>query len=138
MVIIFVYVQLGISITFSHEEVPLGTAGPLALARSHLTEEKDSFFVLNSDIICDFPFEQLYKFHKKHGHEGTVVVTKVEEPSKYGVVVYDQDGKIERFVEKPTEFVSNKINAGIYIFESSMLDRIEVSLLLMLSEPHKC
>lgn len=86
--------------------------------------------MLNSDIICDFPFEQLYQFHKKHGHEGTVVVTKVEEPSKYGVVVYDQAGEIERFVEKPTEFVSNKINAGIYIFESCMLDRIEVSLLI--------
>lgn len=54
-------------------------------------------------------------------------VTKVEEPSKYGVVVYDQTGRIEKFVEKPTEFVSNKINAGIYIFETSILERIEVA-----------
>jgi len=54
-------------------------------------------------------------------------VTKVEEPSKYGVVIYDDAGKIQRFVEKPQEFVSNKINAGLYIFNPSILDRIEVS-----------
>ena len=54
-------------------------------------------------------------------------MTKVEEPSKYGVVVYDEaGGKIERFVEKPQVFVGNKINAGMYIFNSTILDRIEV------------
>jgi len=58
-------------------------------------------------------------------------VTKVEEPSKYGVVVYEQDsGRIERFVEKPREYVSNKINAGLYIFNSTILDRIEVNYLM--------
>lgn len=54
-------------------------------------------------------------------------MTKVDEPSKYGVVVYEQaTGKIDKFVEKPTEFVSNKINAGMYIFNPSLLKRIEV------------
>jgi mannose-1-phosphate guanylyltransferase len=57
-------------------------------------------------------------------------VTRVEEPSKYGVVVYDnKSGKIDKFVEKPSEFVSNKINAGLYIFETSILNRIKVSFL---------
>jgi mannose-1-phosphate guanylyltransferase len=57
-------------------------------------------------------------------------VTKVEEPSKYGVVVYEQNtGKIDRFVEKPREYVSNKINAGLYIFNSTILNRIEVNRL---------
>ena len=52
----------------------------------------------------------------------------MEEPSKYGVVVYEQQtGQIERFVEKPREYVSNKINAGLYIFNSTILDRIEVN-----------
>ncbi len=61
-------------------------------------------------------------------------VTKVEEPSKYGVVVYEHDsGKIERFVEKPREYVSNKINAGLYIFNSSILNRIEVNYLISLN-----
>ena len=69
----------------------------------------------------------MVEFHKNHGREGTIVVTKVEEPSKYGVVVYDQNtGKIDKFVEKPQEFVSNKINAGLYIFKPSILNRIEL------------
>ena len=54
-------------------------------------------------------------------------MTRVEEPSKYGVVVYDQNsGKISRFVEKPQVFVGNRINAGIYMFNPSILDRIQV------------
>lgn len=65
-------------------------------------------------------------FHKKHGKEGTILVTKVEEPSKYGVIVSDENGKIERFVEKPKVFVGNKINAGIYILNTSMLSRIQL------------
>ena len=53
-------------------------------------------------------------------------MTRVEEPSRYGVVVYENDGKIDRFVEKPNTFVSNKINAGLYLFNTTILDRIEV------------
>ncbi|CAG2116151.1 unnamed protein product, partial [Medioppia subpectinata] len=119
--------ELGITITISHEEQPLGTAGPLALARDLLTADSEPFFVLNSDIICDFPFKQMLDFHRGHGRQGTIVVTRVEEPSKYGVVVYDEkSGQIDRFVEKPSEFVSNKISAGMYLFETSVLDRIEL------------
>ena len=56
-----------------------------------------------------------------------IKVTKVDEPSKYGVIVnYPGATRIQRFVEKPVEFVSNKINAGIYIFNPAILDRIEV------------
>ncbi|KAI3635490.1 hypothetical protein MIR68_006128 [Amoeboaphelidium protococcarum] len=119
--------ELGVKITFSVETEPLGTAGPLALAREILTKDSAPFFVLNSDIICDFPFAEMIKFHKNHGNEGTILVTKVEEPSKYGVVVNHQgSSNIERFVEKPQEYVSNKINAGIYMFSPKILDRIEL------------
>ncbi|XP_040566152.1 mannose-1-phosphate guanylyltransferase catalytic subunit beta [Lepeophtheirus salmonis] len=119
--------RLGIKITFSHETEPLGTAGPLALSRKLLEEDNSPFFVLNSDVICEFPFKKMLEFHQNHGKEGTIVVTKVDEPSKYGVVVYDNsNGRIERFVEKPTEFVSNKINAGLYIFSPGILQRIEL------------
>lgn len=144
---------LGIKITLSRESEPLGTAGPIALAREHLLElsnggenndnnnratngcnQNDNlnnnddvpFFVLNSDIICDYPFQRMIEFHKAHKSEGTIVVTRVDEPSKYGVVVYNQQGLVERFVEKPSEFVSNKINAGLYIFNKPILNRIEV------------
>ncbi|KAM9996323.1 hypothetical protein ACTFIV_009383 [Dictyostelium citrinum] len=117
--------KLGIKISYSHETVPLGTAGPLALARD-LLNDGEPFFVLNSDIICDFPFADLLAFHKSHGGEGTIMVTKVEEPSKYGVVVYkEESGQILKFVEKPQVYVGNKINAGVYIFNPTILDRIQ-------------
>ncbi|CAB5396281.1 unnamed protein product [Rhizophagus irregularis] len=119
--------EYNVKITFSVETEPLGTAGPLALAREILGKDDSPFFVLNSDIICEFPFEQLRDFHNAHGNEGTIVVTKVDEPSKYGVIVNHHDSTcIQRFVEKPVEFVSNKINAGIYIFNPTILDRIEL------------
>jgi mannose-1-phosphate guanylyltransferase len=120
--------KFNVKITFSVETEPLGTAGPLALAREILGKDDSCFFVLNSDVICDYPFEKLAAFHKSHGGEGTIIVTKVDDPSKYGVVVNQPNStKIERFVEKPQTFISNKINAGIYVLSPSVLDRIEVS-----------
>ncbi|CAO3687745.1 unnamed protein product [Rhizopus stolonifer] len=116
-----------VKITFSVETEPLGTAGPLALARDILAKDESPFFVLNSDVICDYPFEQLRDFHLAHKAEGTIAVTKVDNPSKYGVVVNQANSSlIERFVEKPKEFISNKINAGMYILSPSVLDRIEL------------
>lgn len=117
---------LGIKISFSVETEPLGTAGPLALAHDILGKDDEPFFVLNSDVICEFPFQDLIDFHNAHGGEGTILVTKVDEPSKYGVVVtVPGTSQIERFVEKPVEFVGNRINAGIYIFKASILNRIQ-------------
>jgi choline kinase len=105
--------QFGIRIFFSVESEPLGTAGPLALAAEVLGKDDEPFFVLNSDVICDFPFQDLAAFHKAHGKEGTILVTKVDEPSKYGVVVNKPGtSAIDRFVEKPQVFVGNKINVG--------------------------
>lgn len=117
--------DLDVEVIFSHEKTPLGTAGPLALAREHLEGGGEPFFVLNADVTCTYPFKELLAFHKAHGKEGTIMVTRVEEPSRYGVVVYDATGKIEKFVEKPQTFVGNRINAGIYIFNPSILKRIE-------------
>ncbi|KAK3292715.1 nucleotide-diphospho-sugar transferase [Chaetomium fimeti] len=120
--------QFGINITISIESEPLGTAGPLKLAEAVLSKDDTPFFVLNSDITCEYPFKELAAFHKSHGDEGTIVVTKVEEPSKYGVIVHkpSHPSRIDRFVEKPVEFVGNRINAGIYIFNTTVLDRIEL------------
>ncbi|KAM9227542.1 mannose-1-phosphate guanylyltransferase catalytic subunit beta isoform 1-T1 [Leptosomus discolor] len=119
--------RLGIRISLSHEKEPLGTAGPLALARDLLAEGGEPFFVINSDVICEFPFAALAHFHRQHGGEGSLVVTRVEEPAKYGVVVSEADtGRICRFVEKPRVFVSNKINAGLYIFSPGILQRIQL------------
>jgi len=59
------------------------------------------FFVFNSDVICEYPLEKLVAFHRAHGKEGTIMVTEVDDPTKYGVVIADEDGKIVKFVEKP-------------------------------------
>ncbi|GJQ12153.1 hypothetical protein GpartN1_g3944.t1 [Galdieria partita] len=115
--------KLGIKITCSRETEPLGTAGPIKLAES-LLNDGEPFFVLNSDIVCDYPFQKMLDFHQMHGGMGTILVTQVEEPSKYGVVLFDKDGKIERFVEKPPKFVGNRINAGAYLFNPAIFQKL--------------
>ena len=79
-------------------------------------------------ILDCFPKHDLIHTAPTPSHSHThAQVTRVEEPSKYGVVVYKEEtGCIQRFVEKPKVFVSNKINAGMYIFNPSILKRIEV------------
>ncbi|UKZ76683.1 mannose-1-phosphate guanyltransferase [Trichoderma virens FT-333] len=104
--------KYNINIEFSVESEPLDTGGPLKLAESILAKD-------DSPSSSSTP---------THGDEGTIVVTKVEEPSKYGVVVHkpNHPSRIDRFVEKPVEFVGNRINAGMYIFNTSVLNRIEL------------
>jgi len=117
--------KLGIVIETSLEDTPMGTGGPLSLCRDKLDmSDPDPFFMLNADVTCTYPFQQLLDFHSSHGREGTILVTQVEDPSKYGVVVANEDGAIERFVEKPKVFVGDKINAGMYIFSKKMIERI--------------
>ncbi|QPG73064.1 mannose-1-phosphate guanyltransferase [Brettanomyces nanus] len=120
--------QYGVHITFSVEDEPLGTAGPLKLAEDILKKDDSPIFVLNSDVICEYPLQELLDFHIAQGGEATIAATKVDEPSKYGVIVYDRDvaNRIDRFVEKPVEFVGNRINAGIYVLNPTVLDLIEM------------
>lgn len=81
----------------------MGTAGPIRLAKDKILADNSSglLFVFNSDVICEFPLEKLVEYHKSHGKEGTILVTTVEDPTKYGVVVSREDGQITQFVEKP-------------------------------------
>jgi mannose-1-phosphate guanylyltransferase len=70
--------KLGIKITCSRETEPMGTAGPLALARDKLDDGSgEAFFVLNSDVISEYPLKQMVEFHHNHGGEATIMVTKV-------------------------------------------------------------
>lgn len=119
--------KLGVKIVCSQETEPMGTAGPLALARDILDDKSGNpFFVLNSDVICDYPLKDMLEFHTARGAEATLLVTKIDDPSKYGVVVMDEYGQVQRFVEKPKEFVGDKINAGIYVISPAVLNRIEL------------
>jgi mannose-1-phosphate guanylyltransferase len=71
--------KLGVKITLSHEDEPLGTAGPLALAKDILDDGSgEPFFVLNSDVICHYPLSEMIAFHKRKGAEATILVTKVQ------------------------------------------------------------
>ena len=72
--------KLEIKITCSQETEPLGTAGPLALARDKLIDESgEPFFVLNSDVISEYPLKEMIEFHQRHGGEASIMVTKVIE-----------------------------------------------------------
>lgn len=106
----------------SVETEPLGTAGPIALAREHLRGHR--FFMLNSDVISEYPFRELLEFHIQHGGEGTIMSWDVEDPSRFGVILSEENGRITRFVEKPQTFVGRSINAGHYIFEPEVIDRV--------------
>lgn len=84
------------------------------------------FFVLNADIICPYPFEKMLEVHKEKKAMATMVLTPVTDPSKYGVVVTDDHGKATMFVEKPKEYISNNINAGMYLLSTDILEKIEL------------
>eukprot|EP00696_Hemimastix_kukwesjijk_P004183 gnl/Hemi2/1514_TR536_c0_g1_i1.p1 gnl/Hemi2/1514_TR536_c0_g1~~gnl/Hemi2/1514_TR536_c0_g1_i1.p1 ORF type:complete len:384 (-),score=150.76 gnl/Hemi2/1514_TR536_c0_g1_i1:188-1291(-) len=115
----------GVKVIFSLETTPLGTAGPIALAKQHLAGDTP-FYMLNSDVMCAFPLRELMAHHLAKGGEGTIMVTNVEDPSRYGVIVADASHKIESFVEKPKNFTGTpRINAGIYVLNPSVINRIE-------------
>lgn len=115
-----------VKISCSQEMEPLGTAGPIGLARDNFfkNEKFDYLFVFNADITCSYPLNDLLSFHIQAKAEGTIFTTKVKDPTKYGVVVSDDNGKIQRFVEKPQIFISDNINAGLYVFNYEFLNRI--------------
>lgn len=119
--------RTGVTISTSIESYPLDTAGPLGLVSSIISSERcEYFFVFNCDVICSFPLDQMIDFHKARKAEASILVTKVSEPSRYGVIVYDKEtGQIDRFVEKPKTFISNRINAGIYLFSIEALQRFK-------------
>lgn len=117
--------EFGIKISYHREDPdePLGTAGPLR----HLAEkiDGDSFILLNADELKDVNLEKMYQFHLRHEGVGTIALTTVPETSRYGVAMLEGD-RILRFVEKPQPGTEETrlINAGCYIFEPEVLNRI--------------
>jgi mannose-1-phosphate guanylyltransferase len=67
----------------------------------------------------------MLEFHRLHKREGTIAVTRVKEPSRYGVILTDENNRILDFVEKPQQFIGDNINAGLYIFNKKFLNRVE-------------
>jgi len=113
-----------LGIIYSREQRPLGTGGPIKKAKDLLDGEP--FLVLNGDVISDVDYKRLVEFHKAKGGLATVALTQVPDPSRYGAVELDWEGRITRFVEKPEKgkAPSNLINAGIYVLDPKIFDYI--------------
>jgi mannose-1-phosphate guanylyltransferase len=115
----------GVPLTYAVEPEPLDTAGAIRFA-AEAAGVNETFVVVNGDVICDVDVSRLVAFHRDRGAEGTLHLTAVENPSAFGVVVLDQDGRVDRFVEKPAPGTvnSNLINGGTYVLEPSVIGRI--------------
>jgi mannose-1-phosphate guanylyltransferase/phosphomannomutase len=115
--------NLGMNVEYSVEESPLGTAGSVGLASERLDE---TFLVISGDALCDFDLSKLVDFHKERGSAVTIALKSVENPLEFGIVVTDSDGRVERFLEKPSwsQVFSDTINTGVYVIEPEVLSHV--------------
>lgn len=134
--------KFGVRIKYLEEDVPLGTAGCLRLAKEK-GFLKSTFVMMNGDEYKEVDLDDMFAFHKKQGVLGTIGLKTTDMPQHYGVAVM-QGSKVLRFVEKPKEFVSNLFSAGIYILEPEVIELIpagytmvEQDLFPKLAEMHK-
>lgn len=112
-----------VKLTYNLEDKPLGTAGAVKHAGEHVD---GSFYVLNGDVFSDMDFSNMLRFHRKNKAMITIALTWVEDPTRFGVVETDEDGRVSAFIEKPSwdKVTSHWINAGVYILEPEVLDGI--------------
>jgi mannose-1-phosphate guanylyltransferase len=116
----------GVRLTYAVEPEPLDTAGAVRFA-AEAAGIDETFIVINGDVFTDLDVMSVWNRHHEIGAEATIALTPVDDPSRYGVVPTDPDGKVLGFVEKPPvgEAPTNWINAGTYVLEPSVLQRIE-------------
>jgi mannose-1-phosphate guanylyltransferase/phosphomannomutase len=114
---------LGMQIGYSVEDSPLGTAGSVRAAAKQLD---DTFLVISGDALCDVDLSALIAFHKERAAAVTIGLKSVDNPLEFGIVVTDDEGKIERFLEKPSwgQVFSDTINTGIYVLEPEVLKHV--------------
>ncbi|MGQ9557794.1 MAG: sugar phosphate nucleotidyltransferase [Desulfurispora sp.] len=112
--------SFGVDMQYFIEDSPLGTAGSVKNAASFLDE---TFLVISGDALTDFPLPQAIDFHRRRGALATLVLTRVDCPLEYGVVIASDDGRVQQFLEKPawSEVFSDTVNTGIYILEPEVL-----------------
>lgn len=114
--------EFGVQMTYAVEEdQPLGTSGCV----KNIAELLDStFLVISGDSITDFNLTEAIRYHKQKQSKATLILTHVPDPMEFGVVITDKDGRIRRFLEKPSsgEIFSDTVNTGTYILEPEVLD----------------
>ena len=115
----------GVALHYAVEPEPLDTAGAVRFAALDGGIEH-TFLVVNGDVLTDLDVTALVAFHKSHGAEGTIALHPVDDPSRFGVVPTDADGRVVAFVEKPLqhEAPTNLINAGTYVLEPRFAERL--------------
>jgi mannose-1-phosphate guanylyltransferase/phosphomannomutase len=115
--------SLGLNVEYSIEELPLGTAGSVRLASAKLDE---TFLVISGDALCDLDLTSLVARHEETGAAVTIGLKSVDNPLEFGIVVTDEDGRVERFLEKPSwgQVFSDTINTGIYVLDPEVLTHV--------------
>ena len=115
--------KFGLKIEYICEDIPLGTGGAIKKAGGLFD---GTFLVFNADILCSMDFMELVAFHRSKSAEVTIAVTRVDNPSAYGVIESDENDYALSFTEKPQadEIKSNYINAGVYVMEPAVLGEI--------------
>lgn len=111
--------KLGLTIEYSQEDRPLGTAGPLALIPG-LT---DTFLVMNGDVLTTIDYRALFQYHRASGAAATIAVFSRTIPIDLGIVELDPDNRLRNYIEKPT--LHHQVSMGIYVLEPRVLSYIE-------------
>jgi mannose-1-phosphate guanylyltransferase / phosphomannomutase len=116
--------DVGMSLAYATEDMPLGTAGSVKNAEDEL--RSGPFLVISGDALTDIDLSALVAFHKKQGALATVALTRVPNPLEFGIIIADEDGRIQRFLEKPTwgQVFSDTVNTGIYVMEPEVLAEV--------------
>ncbi|MFZ0172497.1 MAG: sugar phosphate nucleotidyltransferase [Acidimicrobiales bacterium] len=115
--------EFGVRMVYATEETPLGTAGSVLNARDELDER---FLVISGDVLTDIDLTELVAFHDKQASVVTLELKAMENPLEFGIVITGGDGRVERFLEKPSwgDVFSDTINTGIYVLEPEVLEWI--------------
>ncbi|MFY9862632.1 MAG: mannose-1-phosphate guanyltransferase [Trebonia sp.] len=116
--------DVGMSLRYATEEMPLGTAGSVKNAEDEL--KNGTFLVISGDALTDMDLSEMVRFHRENGALVTVGLTRVPDPLEFGIVIADEDGRIQRFLEKPTwgQVFSDTVNTGVYIMEPEVLAEV--------------
>lgn len=124
--------EWGIKIYYSIEASPLGTAGAVKNAEAYFDDQP--MLVFNGDVLTDINISQIVEYHRKKGGRATLTLTRVEDPTAYGLILTDADGRVTRFVEKPSweqvttlsasGMAADTINAGIYVLDPKIFNNV--------------
>ena len=116
--------DLGVHLHYFVEREPLGTAGSVKNCMSVLGE--DDFLVISGDAVCDLDLSAAMGFHRANRSDATLLLYRHPAPLEYGLVLTGDDGRVERFIEKPGwgQVFANTINTGIYLLTRKAMDRV--------------